>query len=75
MNSGVAAGICVGFAYGIVCRIIIAIIAWRVVPSCGITYSILPGMNAARVRRLRAEGLFLKIETGIVSDDSRLSDA
>lgn len=42
-----AVGTCVGFGYGIDGRIIIAIIAWRVVPSFGITYLILLIMNAA----------------------------
>ena len=47
-----AVGTCAGFVYGIDGRIIIAIIAWRVVPSFGITYLILILliMNAAAIQ-------------------------
>lgn len=41
---------CAGSVYGIVCRIITAIIVRQVVPSFGITYLILLIMNAAAIQ-------------------------
>lgn len=70
-----AAGTCAGSAYGIVCRIIIAIIVRQVVPNYGIIYSILPVMNTVCGRSLRADGhLYSEMKSGILLNDSRLSD-